>query len=332
MTEEKSCIDSDLGSMLPAYEMGLLPPSDQAEFEKHVGSCAFCRSRLYQMSPFITAIQTEPGAMSPGMTGLPSQKSFEATLVGEKSGSGMVTGQAPVGDPTGDGLSGEGQEATGDLSGDRRDDRRQKSLIDRLCPGGWRTMWTAYAPVTVAAVIAFVLLVQQWQVSKEVVQSGSLARLEAIEYIRIDTRSGGAGGDDAIASARELFESGMDCYTDKRYAEAAVLLAESTRFYNVESGDHASLEQSCRSALYSGISFLMIARGDSALVYLEKAKLSNQPVVDDRACWYQAQAFLLEEQVQSARETLESLKESPGFGERAGEQLMEINESLSHDN
>ena len=75
------CVDPDIGGMLAAYESGLLPPDDQSRFESHVGSCPFCRKRLHQMSPFVTAVQTETGSMSPGATSLPNQKSFERSML-----------------------------------------------------------------------------------------------------------------------------------------------------------------------------------------------------------------------------------------------------------
>jgi len=339
MSEEKSCIDSDVGAMLPAYEMGLLPPSDQAEFEKHVGSCDFCRSRLYQMSPFITAVQTEPGQMSPGMTGLPSQKSFEAGLVGATAGPGLVGGLAQAGDPLG-GKSGAADDGASDEVDDVARDRGRLSLLDRLLPGGWRTVWTAYMPVAAAAVIAFVLIVQEWRVSPEVVHPGSFARVEAIEYVRIDTRAGGDVKE--FADAFEQLDRGLDRYLDKDYAAAASVLAEAARMFGVDSAERGSehsrhIESGYTAAVYAGISFLMTGAADSAVVYLEPVKASRFRVVVDRAAWYLAQACLVDgstERVERAVGLLEELRESPGFGDEAAEQLEELEwglEITAHD-
>jgi hypothetical protein len=92
--DPEKCIDRDIGAMLPAYESSLLGSDDQAAFESHVANCPFCRSRLHQMSPFVTAVQSEPGSMSPGVTGMPSQKSFERSILSGAFDAGVGGGEA----------------------------------------------------------------------------------------------------------------------------------------------------------------------------------------------------------------------------------------------
>ncbi len=64
MSEIERCCSPDLGELLAAYELGLLPAEDRLRFEEHLAGCSACLEELYEMSPVATALSSEPGRIA----------------------------------------------------------------------------------------------------------------------------------------------------------------------------------------------------------------------------------------------------------------------------
>ena len=179
----------------------------------------------------------------------------------------------------------------------------------RSGPIGWRTL----APVAAAA--ALVVAIGLWLRPSQVISYRSLARVEPIPFVPIETRGGGAT--DASRRLRE----GMARYAQRRYAEAAPLLAQAAKLGET-SVARPDLDQ---ARLFLGLSWLLASQVDSAVAPLEVAARSDLEPVSDRARWYLAQADLLRNDPQGAESLLTRLaRQSPGYATAASEQLARL--------
>ncbi|MCK4304275.1 MAG: zf-HC2 domain-containing protein [Candidatus Eisenbacteria sp.] len=342
MSETTHCVDPEKGTLLAAYELGLLAPSDQALFEKHLSSCPACQERLYGMSPFMSAVQSDPGRVAARLAANP-----ELGIMGVALADGISL-DTPI-EPVESVRAGrvDGQTSTGSWL---------NRLLKPFSPAaGWHGAWRTLAPALAAAAVVAVVL---WQ------QSGGpnladLARLEAIDYVQMEIRADSGGKADL------MYRHGMTLYAEGQYAKASRILSaafrEATDFRGttvigaeppaagargagsagirpegvlpagpeVESEEFGSLEAPpTQMAFYAGLSFLLAEQPDSAVTYLEMALSSSLPVLSDRARWYLAQAHLLRSDPSRAIEQLEALVESPGYGAQAAVQLNELREAI----
>lgn len=64
MTDQKSCINNEIGKLLAAYEMGLLCGEEQSLIENHLNACEYCSESLWRMAPALDAFHAEPGEMA----------------------------------------------------------------------------------------------------------------------------------------------------------------------------------------------------------------------------------------------------------------------------
>jgi len=55
------CQDLKMGERLAAYELGLLEPHERRAFEDHLGECAACQERLYELAPYVATLHENPG-------------------------------------------------------------------------------------------------------------------------------------------------------------------------------------------------------------------------------------------------------------------------------
>ncbi len=182
-------------------------------------------------------------------------------------------------------------------------------------PARRMALWRVLVPVAAAAaVVAFVLRPSGGPALPE------LARIEPVPYVAMETRASG------LEEAEQLFRVGMERYGEEQYGRAAPLLAEA---YRMMRPSPAAIPVA-RTAFYAGLSFLLARQPDSAQVYLAEASRVSLPVLVDRSHWYQAQACLLQNRPDCAIEHLEILAgQSPGYGEEAAEQLIEVRQAAS---
>ena len=177
------------------------------------------------------------------------------------------------------------------------------------------------APVVAAAVLAFVVLMPGDPGSDAWLD---LAVLEPAPYTQLDLR--GARQDQAAA----LFQQGMAAYAGGRYGEAAASLAQADQaLAGLSAQDRPSGHVLEQVALYRGISLLLDGQAAAAAVILEKTADSPLPPIAQQARWYLAQARLADGHPQAATAQLEALADSPVFGERARQQIQEIEARLA---
>jgi len=115
------CTDPDLGSRRAAYELGVLPPAEQAAFEEHLRTCDACLEELYVHAPVTAALQATPG---------PLAARLDAAL----------------------GARGETPETRSPAA------RIGAKLRDWFLPRGWTDAWRPLLPVAVAAVLVVLVV------------------------------------------------------------------------------------------------------------------------------------------------------------------------------
>ena len=64
MSNTPRCTDTTPGELLAAYEMGLLTPEEQAQFETHLSDCPACQEDLYEAAPMMTTLHADPGIVA----------------------------------------------------------------------------------------------------------------------------------------------------------------------------------------------------------------------------------------------------------------------------
>lgn len=312
MSEETRCTDPEKGMLLAAYELGLLPASDQLLFEKHLASCPVCQERLYEMSPFMAAIQSDPGQMAARLTAEARRRAMGEAA---DEAAGEVPRERAREEPAG----GSKRAGLGDWA---------RAVAERLWPArGWSGTWRTLVPATVVAVVLVAIMLQQGSDPSW----GELARLEPVPYVPMLTR---AGGD---SEAEDLFRQGMARYVEGGYSGAARLLSKAARRFESAGAyeQPGGLEDALRGAVsdqaafFAGLSFLLSREPDSATVYLDLAASSRLPAIADRSRWCLAQGSLLLNDPASAIEHLEPLASgSPGYSVQAGELLDELREAM----
>ena len=55
------CPDRELGERLAAYELGLLDSDERRRFEDHLRECPACQEELFELAPYMAALNQEPG-------------------------------------------------------------------------------------------------------------------------------------------------------------------------------------------------------------------------------------------------------------------------------
>lgn len=173
--------------------------------------------------------------------------------------------------------------------------------------------------VVVAAVTLFVFLP-----SADGPQFASLAVLEAPAYSPIQVR---AGQQDLWLP---LWESGMASYGQQDYSAAAEDLAQAISLLENQpdpQGERYLVLDNAR--LYCGVSQLLAGQAENSVAVLALASSSQLPPVSQKAQWSLAQAHLLNGSPDAALETLEKLRNSPVFGTRAAELILQIQALVS---
>lgn len=171
------------------------------------------------------------------------------------------------------------------------------------------------APVgTVAAVaLALVLLMPGDLMTPG---AAGLAIVEPLPYQTLDLRG---GADSDLAG---LLAGGLQRYADGDYAGAARDLAAAW----AAAGTDETWSDRSQAALYLGLSLLLDQRPDEALAPLRVAGASRLLPVAERGRWYLAQAHLLREDPRASVPLLESLLQSPVYGDPASDQLHAVRE------
>jgi len=115
------CTDPELGSHLAAYEMGLLPPEQQAVFEEHLRTCNACLDDLYAHAPTAAVLHGMPERLAAhlGPAGRPREEAEETPHLGRRIGA---------------------------------------ALRDWFLPRGWTEAWRPLLPVAVAAVLVILVI------------------------------------------------------------------------------------------------------------------------------------------------------------------------------
>ena len=171
-------------------------------------------------------------------------------------------------------------------------------------------------PVATVAVVAVLLSVPR----EGVVDLRSLAVVEPIPYVQLDTRSG-------TPDADRLFTAAMAHYTEGRYDEAVLGLQEAVQTASSEVGDRF-LDQ---ARLYLGMSLLLADRPEEAIAPLTTATHSLVLPLAERSRWYLAQARLLTNAPAEAHALLDGLAgQSRVYGEQATWQLNRLERMLPH--
>jgi len=289
MNKATACTDEKTGGLLAAYEMGLLSPSERSVFEEHLKGCELCLERLYEMSPYTSAMLAQPAEVA-------------ASIAAAEAGQ-------------------EGKEAPGPEGLRSRTERARGRawwgyLADWIrAATRMPTPGRVWVPVGVVAAIAVVVLGVFLRPGGGPHDFRGLALLQAAAYVPFETREGAPG------EAARLFTQGMQCYADHRYDEAARILAESARAAE-QSGGWRGLDQ---VHLYLGVSLLLSGKAEAALAHLEQASRSPVLPIADRSRWYLAQACLLQNDAYGALRVLEPLAHSsPAYSAQAGRQLEKL--------
>ncbi len=179
--------------------------------------------------------------------------------------------------------------------------------------------WRVGVPVATVAAVALVLIVVG---RDDGFDPRTLAVIEPVAYVQIDTRSG------ATPQLSASFRAGMAAYDEQRYADAAGILTDTLALAGQDSG-WPHMDQ---ARFYQGLSYLLAGDAGSAIEALEKT--TNSPVrpLADRSRWYLAQALLLHETPRAALTPLQDLADnSPLYAERAAAQLRSLQEALENE-
>ena len=179
-----------------------------------------------------------------------------------------------------------------------------RRLLNLLWPGG---RLGYLLPTLVTAALAVAVL---WPEADTSSRYAGLVDLQPIPWVQIDVRGGGQ--DQAISD----WSQGMDLYRQADYAGAADHLSSATEALPADS------RQQRQAQLYLGVSELLTGHTDRAVAPLLGAATSPLPPIADRARWYLAQAYLLQDEAPRARAVLEELTSSPVYGPQA-KQLLE---------
>jgi hypothetical protein len=172
------------------------------------------------------------------------------------------------------------------------------------------------APVTALAVLVVLLTVPQ----QSVLDLRSLARVEPVPYVQMETRSGHHAAD-------QTFDVAMAHYTAQRYEAAAQGLQETIAVAE-SAGDWGLLDQ---AYLYLGLSLLLAEQPAAAIAPLTAATGSVLIPVAERSRWYLAQANLLMNDPIQAQELLQELAaHSPVYGDQATDQLNRLERIVPH--
>ncbi len=140
----------------------------------------------------------------------------------------------------------------------------------------------------------------------------SLVNLQALPYTHIDVRAGGSD------IAGQDFAAGMSFYQQTDYCAAAPLIAKA-----VEEGIKPGAVRD-QGTLYAGVSYLLCEQPDVAISLLKLSAASDIPPVAQKSLWYLGQGHLLNDNPVAAKAALESLSDSPVYGDQARNLLEKI--------
>ncbi len=296
MNESRQCLDQEKGDLLAAFEMGLLSSEERKQFENHLLECAACQERLYEMSPYLAAVLEDPAGAVSALDA--------ATAAAPDAAAGLERDWDPFAEQSGwETRRAVSLPGAGIL-------RRLGTTLEDLFT------WRVWVPATVVAVLVLAVV---FHFGGDSDGFRHFARLEPVPYVLLDTRAG-------ETEAERLFSEGMTRYVAGRYGEAADLLAESVALQDAELPGGASDQ----ARFYLGLSLLL--RGDAAAAREPLARAGGSPVpaVAERAHWFLAQAYLLQEDPRAAIGPLEALADSGlVYSGRATEQLTELRRALA---
>jgi hypothetical protein len=267
MGEPNTCRDPEKGSLLTAYEMGLLDEREQAAFEAHLTDCPSCLEQLYAMAPSMVAIRANPEAF----TALEGSRATEVWAPGFSFVAWLRDTLASL--------------------------VRPRILV----------------PAGVAALVAMVMIVQLRLDSPGAFQQ--LAIVEPVPYVQIDTRHVNT------PEATLRYDQGMAQYAGGRYREAVVALTEAVHLGEVD----PAWGVRDQARFYLGLSLLLQGEAALAAEHLTQATRASILPVAERARWYLAQAYLLQEDPEAALISLQALADSGvAYRDQASHQLEEL--------
>ena len=181
-----------------------------------------------------------------------------------------------------------------------------RRLMEFVRPGG---RLGYLLPTLVTAALAVAVLWPEADTSSRYAQ---LVDLQPIPWVQIDVRGGDQ--DQALSD----WTRGMDLYRRADYAGAADPLSRAAE--TLPAGSRAQRQ----AQLYLGVSELLAGHTDRAVDPLLGATESPLSPIADRARWYLAQAYLLQDEAPRARAELETLTSSPVYGTRAAQLLADL--------
>ncbi|MBI5058901.1 tetratricopeptide repeat protein [candidate division KSB1 bacterium] len=161
----------------------------------------------------------------------------------------------------------------------------------------WRRSWVLAPAIGAAAIVA--ILVLMWSYPRKAYLG--LLEFEPLLYERHGVREMEA------PKPGDFFSEGMDAYCTGDYERAATLLSQAVT--------HDSENDS--AWLYLGVSYYLQEDAGPALKALRQATSSTSPGVRNAGQWYLAQAFLLNNQADSALEVLEQVDRESRWSPRA---------------
>jgi len=142
-----------------------------------------------------------------------------------------------------------------------------------------------------------------------------LALLEPAPYRALQVKSGAAA-----TEAERRFEEGMAAYAQKDYANAIKKLSWAVR----QDSTNASFQ------FYLGLSYLLAARVDSAIVHLQQTLALGGNAVLEKAHWYLGNAWLLKGDRAQAMAAFRKAMELEGDYQWEAEEIIGKIEKLPH--
>lgn len=257
------CTDEKLGRLILLYELDRLDEKDRCLFEDHMMSCPFCLEELEKAEPLMLRMKKD-----------------RREILAELERRGV---RLPAAEPAPDQVR---QPAT-----TKPLRNFQESLKD------WWNRFTrpvVWIPVSSAALILLLLLSHQ-QVSNPYLPylDHSPAPYDSSPY---------RGAVEPPREAQEAFKTGMEAYTQDRYAEASRYLERAVKIAPAQD----------RYWLYLGVSRYLDQRPHEAVKALQRAQEATNKSLQSAAQWYLAQAWLAQGEVHKALPLLQTLSQREG--------------------
>lgn len=157
-------------------------------------------------------------------------------------------------------------------------------------------------PVVAAAVVLLLVFLQTSD------NLSDLARVEPVPYHPLKIR-----GEILTGDVNQLFEDGMQAYTQGNYSEAIKKLELAI---HQDSND-------VKLHFYSGLCYLLLDKVDPAIKHLQRTIDSGDNIFQEKAYWYLGNAWLLKQNAKSALTKFEKVTELEGDYEWRAREMIE---------